>query len=67
MNVLYKTLLFLFLLTTRLAAQDTPPFFPEEMIVTASSLNLRDAPDKNAKKVGTLTQGTVVQFLETYK
>lgn len=67
MNILYKTLLFLFLLTTRLAAQDTPPFFPEEMIVTASSLNLRDAPDKNAKKVGTLTQGTVVQFLETYK
>lgn len=44
----------------------TVAFFPEEMIVTASSLNLRDMPDKNAKKVGSLTQGSVVQVLEAY-
>lgn len=41
-------------------------FFPDEMIVTASSLNLRDAPDKNARKVGSLTQGAVVQLVEAY-
>jgi len=48
-----------------LSAQSTP-FFPEEMIVTASSLNLREAPDVNAKKVVGLARGTVVQFVEAW-
>lgn len=39
-------------------------FFPDEMIVTASSLNLREAPDKNGKKIASLPRGTVVQFIE---
>jgi len=67
MNAFYKILLLNCLLSTGISAQQSPPFFQEEMIVTASSLNLRELPDKNAKKVGTLTQGTVVQFLEAYK
>jgi hypothetical protein len=41
-------------------------FFPEEMVVTASSLNLREAPDRNARKLGTLTQGAVVRFVEAH-
>ncbi len=41
-------------------------FFPEEMMVTASSLNLREAPDKNGKKVASLPRGTVVQFVEAH-
>ena len=67
MNAFYKTLLLNCLLSTGVSAQQSAPFFQEEMIVTASSLNLRELPDKNAKKVGTLTQGTVVQFVEAYK
>jgi hypothetical protein len=61
----FTTLLFFVLLTASLPAQITA-FLSEEMIVTASSLNLRDAPDKNAKKVASLTQGAVVQVLEAY-
>jgi uncharacterized protein YgiM (DUF1202 family) len=52
-------------ISTQMEAQSTP-FFPEEMTVTANSLNLREAPDKNSKKVATLTQGTMVQFVEAY-
>lgn len=48
-----------------LFAQSTP-YFPDEMVVTASSLNLRELPEKNSKKVTTLTQGTVVQFVESW-
>lgn len=64
MKFLHLFLLFL-LFSATLSAQ-SGIFLPEEMIVTASSLNLRDAPDKNAKKTGSLTQGAVVQVLEAY-
>jgi hypothetical protein len=42
------------------------PYFPDEMTVTANSLNMRELPDKNSKKVASLTQGAVVQFVEAY-
>jgi hypothetical protein len=47
-------------------AQSAAPFFPEEMVVTASTLNLREAPDKNAKKIASLPLGTLVQFVEAH-
>lgn len=43
-----------------------PAFFPEELIVTASSLNLREAPDPGAKKIAGLPRGTVVQFVAAH-
>lgn len=42
------------------------PFFPEEMVVTANSLNLREAPDKNSPKVASLQKGAVLQFVEAW-
>ena len=42
------------------------PFFPEEMIVTANSLNMREGPDKNSAKVASLQKGAVVQFVEAW-
>ncbi len=42
-------------------------FFPDEMVVTASSLNLRATPDLGAKKVASLTRGTLVQVVEADK
>lgn len=41
-------------------------FFAEEMVVTATSLNMRETPDKNGKKITSLTRGTVVQFVEAH-
>lgn len=41
-------------------------FFPEEMVVTATSLNMRETPDKNGKKIASLPRGTVVQFVEAH-
>lgn len=62
-----KSLRFLFpalFLTLPTLAQS--PFFPEEMVVTATSLNLRETPDKNGKKITSLSRGTVVQFVEAH-
>ncbi|MBK7938408.1 MAG: SH3 domain-containing protein [Lewinellaceae bacterium] len=42
------------------------PFFPEELVVTANTLNLREAPDKNSNKVASLQKGSVVQYLEAW-
>jgi hypothetical protein len=39
-------------------------FYPEQLVVTASALNLRESPDVNSKKVVTLNRGTVVEFAE---
>lgn len=36
------------------------------MVVTATSLNLREAPDKNGKKIASLSRGAVVQFVEAH-
>ena len=58
------TLIFSFLLAFPLSAQSQ--FFPEEMVVTANSLNLRETPDINGKKITSLPRGTVVQFVEAH-
>jgi Bacterial SH3 domain len=41
-------------------------FFPEEYVVKASTLNMREKPDKNSKKLATLPNGTLVQFQEVW-
>ncbi|MCC7246047.1 MAG: SH3 domain-containing protein [Saprospiraceae bacterium] len=48
-----------------LSAQST--YFPEEMVVTATTLNLRETPDVNGKKVTGLPQGTVVKFIQVWE
>lgn len=50
-----------------LMAQSTSYFYPEDMIVTASILNMRETPDVNGKKIAALPRGTQVQYLEAYK
>lgn len=49
----------------QMSAQSTP-FFTEEMVVTATTLNVRETPDVNGKKVTALNRGTVVQFIEAW-
>ncbi|MEO6038852.1 MAG: SH3 domain-containing protein [Saprospiraceae bacterium] len=51
---------------TNLPAQSAGYFYPEQMVVQANALNLRDMPDMNGKKLATLNRGTVVQYLEAY-
>jgi hypothetical protein len=46
------------------APAQSSQFYPEEMVVSASSLNLRETPDKNGKKVASLSRGAIVQFVE---
>jgi hypothetical protein len=61
-----------FLLSTALlgavcaAAQSPVAFYPEEWVVTANTLNLREKPDVKSKKVASLPQGTVLKFLEAW-
>ncbi len=50
----------------QLAAQTNNAFYSEEMVVTASALNLRDAPNTNGKKLITMPRGSVVQFVEAH-
>ena len=61
---------FLTLLATLLAfqffAQNAVAFFPEELVVTANSLNLRSEPDANSKKIASLPQGTLLQFIASW-
>ncbi len=45
------------------AAAQGQTFYPEEFVVTASSLNLREAPDATSKKVASLPKGSVLQFV----
>jgi hypothetical protein len=59
------TILLICALSQIVGAQSTP-YFPEEMIVTADNLNVRNAPGKNATKTGSLIKGTVVQFVEAW-
>lgn len=42
------------------------PFFSDEMVVTASALNLREAPDKDARKIASLPRGSLLQFVEAW-
>lgn len=58
--------LLLLTLSLNLSAQNADTFFPEEFVVTANALNLREAPDANSAKVATLPQGTVVSFVSSY-
>lgn len=55
-----------FILTLQTAAQGNSAFFPNEFVVTANSLNLREAPDTRSKKLASLPQGTLVQFIEAW-
>lgn len=55
------------MLATALWGQEIPSFFPEEMVVSATALNLREKPDKQSPKVATLKRGDVVQVVEAYK
>lgn len=51
---------------TQIFAQGTATFFPEELVVTANSLNLRAEPNIGARKVASLSQGALLQFVETW-
>ena len=63
-----KPIVFLLLVigTSYEGACQYTPFFPEELVVTANTLNLRELPDKNAKKVTGINQGAIVQFVEAW-
>ncbi len=45
------------------SAQST--FFPDELLVSASALNLRDQPDKSGKVLEKLPRGAALRFIET--
>lgn len=49
-----------------IGAQNSAAFFPEEMVVTANALNLREYPDANSRKLASLPQGTLLQFVEAW-
>ncbi len=66
MKVVLTCCLGLYLGLSQLAAQPAGYFYPEQLVVTSSALNLRDQPDMNGKKLATLPRGTVVQYLEAY-
>ncbi len=59
-------LLFALFPICQISAQNPVAFFPEELVVTANSLNMRAEPDANSKKVASLPQGTLLQFLESW-
>lgn len=61
----YFTFLSIFL-AFQISAQDAAAFFPEELVVTANSLNLRAEPDANSKKIVSLPQGTILKFIESW-
>lgn len=65
-NIAFLFLLFGFLGCASAWAQSVPAFFPEDMIVSASALNLREQPDKNAPKIASLKRGDLVQFVEAH-
>ncbi|MFN0036138.1 MAG: SH3 domain-containing protein [Saprospiraceae bacterium] len=54
------------LLAFQVSAQNSVAFFPEELVVTANSLNLRESPDANSPKLANLPQGTLLQFVEAW-
>lgn len=67
MKAIFSCCLSIVLALTNLPAQTAGYFYPEEMVVTSSALNVRDIPDINGKKIATLPRGTVVKYLEAYK
>jgi len=62
----FNILLFATLLSLYAAAQGNSAYFPEEFVVTANSLNLRESPDTRSKKVASLPKGTLLQFIEAW-
>lgn len=62
----FFTTLIATLLAFQLFSQNSAAFFPEELVVTANTLNLRAEPDVNSKKVVSLPQGTLLQFLDSW-
>lgn len=63
MKFLFSLLLFLITALMPLSAQPEA-FYPEELVVTASALNMREKPSKDAKKVTALKRGDIVEFIE---
>lgn len=57
--------LLLFAISFSAVAQDTP-FVPEELIVTANSINLREEPNIYSKKLASVPRGAKMQFLEAH-
>lgn len=55
--------LFLFLFFTNILSAQLQ-YFPEELIVNASSLNLRDKPDKSGKVVEKMPRGSALSLVE---
>lgn len=48
------------------AAAQYAPFVPEELVVTANSLNLREEPNINSKKIASIPRGAKMRFLEAH-
>lgn len=60
------TFLLLFALVAAGIAAQPQPYFPDQLVVTAASLNLREAPSTSGKKIASLTRGAIVSFLEAH-
>lgn len=63
MKLFIQLFFFLTVTATTLPAQ-LDMFYPDDLVVTATSLNLREKPSKDAPIVMTLNRGDIVQFLE---
>jgi hypothetical protein len=61
-----KSILFFAALFLSFGISAQSDFFPEEYVVKSTSLNMREKPDKNAKKITALPNGTLVQFVEVW-
>lgn len=64
MSITFRSFLFLLLLQFTQTATSQIVYFPEELIVNASALNLRDQPDKSGKVVEKLPRGAALTLLE---
>lgn len=64
MKTTFPVLFLLFAFLT--VGAQTEPFVPEELIVTANSLNLREEPSIDSKKLASVPRGAKMQFLEAY-
>jgi Bacterial SH3 domain len=61
-----RSILFFCLLGLQTAFAQIPPFFPDELAVSVSTLHLRRQPDKSGKVLEKLRHGERLQFLEAH-
>lgn len=61
-----KSLLSVLFCCIAMLAEAQSDFFSAEYIVKANALNMREKPDKNAKKMAALSNGAIVQFVEVW-